>query len=42
MFQTEEQEKIPEEPSKVGTNNLPETELKVMIVKMLKELRKNA
>ena len=40
MFQTEKQEKIPEELSKVGTNNLPETKLKVMIIKILKELRK--
>ena len=40
MFQTEKQEKIPEELRKVGTNNLPETKLKVMIIKMLKELRK--
>ena len=40
MFQTEKQEKIPEELSKVGTNNLPETKLKVMIIKMLKELER--
>ena len=40
MFQTEKQEKIPEELRKVGTNNLPETKLKVMIIKKLKELRK--
>ena len=36
-----EQDKIPEQqPSEVETGNLPEKELKVMIVNMIKELRR--
>ena len=38
MFEMKEQDKISEELSEVETGNLPEKELKVMIVKMIKEL----
>ena len=38
MFQTKEQDKIPEELSKVQISNLPNKEFKVMIIKMFKEL----
>ena len=40
MFQTKEQDKIPEQLSEVETGNLPEKEFRVMIVKMIQELRK--
>ena len=40
MFQTEEQDKTPEELTEVERSNLPEKEFKVMIIKMIKELRK--
>ena len=40
MFQTMEQDKNPEQLSEVETGNLPEKEFKVMIVKMIKDLRK--
>ena len=40
MFQTMEQDKNQEQLSEVETGNLPEKEFKVMIVKMIKDLRK--
>ena len=41
MFQTKEQDKIPEEElSEVEISNLPKKELRVMIIKMVKELRR--
>ena len=40
MFQTEEQDKTPEKLTEVERSNLPEKEFKVMIIKMIKELRK--
>ena len=41
MFQMKEQDKTPEEElTKVEVNNLPPKEFKVMIIKMLKELRR--
>ena len=36
MFQTEEQDKTPEELTEVERSNLPEKEFKEMILKMLK------
>ena len=36
MFQTKEQDKIPEELSEVQIRNCPDKEFKVMIIKMLK------
>ena len=38
MFPVKEQDKIPEELSKVETGNLPDKEFKAMIIKMLSEL----
>ena len=39
MFQTKEQDKTPEEQrSQVETDNLPEKEFQVMIIKMIQEL----
>ena len=38
MFQTEEQDKTPEELTEVERSNLPEKEFKVMFVKIIKEL----
>ena len=38
MFQMKEQDKTPEELSDVEIGNLPKKELRVMIIKMLKEL----
>ena len=40
MFQMKEQDKTPEELSEVEIGNLPEKEFRVMIVKMINELRK--
>lgn len=41
MFQTKQQDKTPEEQlSEVTIGNLPERGLRVMIVKMIQELRK--
>ena len=41
MFQTKEQDKIPEEQlSEVQIGNLPEKEFRVMIVKMIQDLVK--
>ena len=41
MFQLKEQDKTPKELlSEVEVGNLPETECKVMMVKMTKELRR--
>ena len=40
MFQTEGQDKTPEELTEVEGSNLLEKEFKVMIIKMIKELRK--
>ena len=41
MFQTEEQDKTPEEQlNDIETSNLPKTEFRVMIVKMLQDLGK--
>ena len=40
MFQMREQDKTPEELSKVEISNLPNKEFKVMIIKMLKDLRR--
>ena len=41
MFQTKEQDKNPEEPlSEVEIENLPEKEFRVMIVKVIQDLRK--
>ena len=40
MFQTKEQGKTPEEElNEVETGNLPEKEFRVMIIKMIKELK---
>ena len=38
MFQTQEQDKTPEELSEVEIDNLPKKEFRVMIVKMMKVL----
>ena len=41
MFQTKEQDKTPEEHlSDVEIDNVPEKEFRVMIIKMIQELRK--
>ena len=40
MFQMKEQDKTPEELSEEEIGNLPNRELKVMIIKMIKELRR--
>ena len=40
MFQIKEQNKTSEEQSEVEISNLPSKEFKVMIIKMLKELRR--
>ena len=40
IFQTNEQDKTPEELGKVEISNLPDKEFKVMITKMLNTLRK--
>ena len=41
MFQTKEQDKTPEkELSEVEIGNLPKKEFRVMVIKMIKELRK--
>ena len=40
IFQTKEQDKTPEELSEVEIGNLPEKEFRVMIIKMMKELRR--
>ena len=40
MFQMKEQDKTPEELSEEEIGNLPNRELKVMIIKMNKELRR--
>ena len=40
MFQMKEHDKTPDELSELEIINLPNKELKVIIVKMLKELRK--
>ena len=39
MFQMKEQNKTPEEISKMETGNVPKKEFKVMIIKMTKELQ---
>ena len=39
MFQMKEQDKTPEELGEVKIDNLPNKEVKVMIVNMIKELR---
>ena len=39
-FQMKEQDKTPEELSEVVKSNLPDKEFKVMIIKMLNELRR--
>ena len=41
MFQTKEQNKIPEEnPNEMEISNLPDKEFKAMVTKMLAELRR--
>ena len=40
MFRMKEQDKTPEELSEEEIGNLPNRELKVMIIKMIKELRR--
>ena len=40
IFQTKEQDKISEQLSEVEIGNLPEKELRVMIIKMIQELWK--
>ena len=41
MFQMKEQDKMPEEKvSEVETDNLPKKEFRVVIIKMIKELRR--
>ena len=40
MFQIKDQDKTPEELSKMEISNLPEKEFRVMIVKMIKELKR--
>ena len=40
MFQTKEQDKTPEEFNEVETDNLLEKEFRVVIIKMIKELRR--
>ena len=40
MFQTKEQDKIPEEPSEVQISNLLYKEFEVMTIKTLKEVRR--
>ena len=39
MFETEKQDET-QELSEVGISNLPDKEFKIMIIKMLKELRR--
>lgn len=42
MSQIKEQMKPPEkEPSKMEASHLPDTEFKIMVVKMVKDLREN-
>lgn len=38
LFQTKEQDKVPEELSKVEISNLPDEDFKAMIIKMFNEL----
>jgi len=40
MFQTKEQDKTPKELNEVGTENLLEKEFRVVIIKMIKELKR--
>ena len=40
MFQMKEQDKTPEELSEVEIGNLPDKDFKVMMVKMIRELRR--
>ena len=40
MFPTKEQEKFREEQNEVEIGNLPNKEVKAMIIKMFKELRR--
>ena len=40
MFQTKKQDKTSEEVNKVEIGNAPDKEMKVMIIKMLNELRR--
>ena len=40
MFQMKGQDKTPEKRNKVETHNLPEKELRILLVKMIQDLRK--